>query len=751
MANFGFANPAKPAVNTSQNTSSTQPLPPPRAEPKAEAIAETVTVAPVVTRTNPLAAMMERSRLKTALLRPSAASTVNRAPAVAVDATTPLTPAEYWVEPSEFIEAVIEYAEREQLLRQDAHGLEGEIIPPSRELATQPSAKDARLGTEIDSDHLRRAAMAAAEVFNIMEGISIDLDPSQVAAVHTLVGEQYGTMTGAAGTGKTTTTRALLHVLMNGDVQAGIEPLRISRVNMTTYHKMDSEEEDSVGTQEEDAMTRAASTRVPTIALCAFTGQATHELKKKLPPAWRNNVMTIHSLLGFAPVQYTKEDGTPSMRFEPSYTAENKMPWDAIVIDEGSMLGIDLWHMLLDACKPGCRIYMVGDLNQLPPTIGLSAFGFALARWKTCELTQVHRQSDPAANKILDFAHATIRGDFKAFQFDDPKTNPNWRVIGFELNSQAHVAHQEVVQIAYALSHKRVSAEVDPLTPLVYDPFRDRIMAPGNGYSQEETGYELGQSQINESLSKIFGNGEPRYVINAQRVLKRFAVGYRVMATRNESPGIKNRVTNGQTGRIINIAMNPNWFGDRGLVGLEEDVRAEKTARVLAATENARAQREMEERLGLVEDFQLEASDIHAGMNSEDSKISGPASHIVAVKFDNGAVREYATNAEIEQLQLAYASTVHKTQGAEMPTAIIVVHHANKFHLCRENLYTAITRASQRVVILYTQYGLRVALAKQKVPGRTMQEKIAGYMRMSGGDNGAGFKQVRVRMTEDDE
>lgn len=615
------------------------------------------------------------------------------------------------------------------------------------------------LDTSVDADHLRRAAINAARLYNIMEGVNITPDPSQVHAVHTLVHEQYGCLIGAAGTGKTTTTRMLLHVLMNGDAEAGIDPVRISTVNMAEYRKASDvdkadPEYDDESAREAD-MARAAETRIPAVALCAFTGQATQVLRKNLPVAWRTNAMTIHSLLAFAPAEYTKADGTQSMRFEPSYTREFRMPWDIIVVDEASMVNLELWHMLLDAAKPGCRFYFIGDLNQLPPPVGMGILGFALAKWTVCELTVVHRQSDEAANKIIDTAHAILNGRQEMIRFDDPKLNPNWRVIGFELKHQAQEAQAQVVAIAANMRGKKVDASVDPAQPDIYDPWRDRIMVPGNGFNPDEPGSALGQYPLNEVLSQIFTDKSvPRIIIDCQRTTKKFAVGYRVMATKNEPPDALNRVTNGLTGRITNIYPNPKWLGDRRLVGNETDVAMNRDLMLNAAIarqkmgESAYAEEVLDQE-ETDQDFDHLIESI-ASHNGKEEKISGPASHVVCVQFDNGAYRELALNAEVEQLMIAYASTVHKAQGAEMPTAIIVIHHANKFHLNREGLYTAVTRAKERVIILYTQFGLRIALSKQRVSGRDLKEKIANYLTLMGGEDGNKFKTVKVRLTEND-
>src|SRR3546814_21039305 len=61
----------------------------------------------------------------------------------------------------------------------------------------------------------------------------------------------------------------------------------------------------------------------------------------------------------------------------------NLLPWDIIVVDEAGMCGLDLWHLIWAACKTTTRIFLVGDIQQLPPTHGKSIFGFAMANWPT--------------------------------------------------------------------------------------------------------------------------------------------------------------------------------------------------------------------------------------------------------------------------------------------------------------------------------------------------------------------------------
>ena len=581
---------------------------------------------------------------------------------------------------------------------------------------------------------------------DILDGVNFALDPSQVEAVHGLVRNQYGCLIGAAGTGKTTTTRFVLHTLINGDAEAGIEPVRIRTVDLRAYHSNEVVDEDDMD-DNEYAAHQAKKIVIPAVALVAFTGQATQVLKRNMPPSWRKNVMTIHSLLGFAPVPFVNSAGKNSMRFEPTYDKYNKMPWNIIFVDEASMVNLDLWHQLLDAAKPDCRFYFIGDLNQLTPPIGLGILGFALAKWPVFELTHVHRSQDDAANRIIDTAWSVLQG--KPIAFDNPETNPNWRVIGFKVDHESAKAHSEIIRYAKALSEKRVHASVDPAQPFIYDPWRDRIMTAMNGYDADRPESLLGQFPLNDSLSKMFADPtQPRIIIDAKKVTKRFAVGYRVMATKNEPPNAVDRVTNGLTGKITDIQLNPKWFGDWRLVGSEEEVAANRSLMLREAIERKRTALDIANDASHALD-ELDMTNIVVAPTEEEEKQGGPASHIVTVEFDNGGRREYSLNAQVEQLQIAYASTTHKAQGAEMPTAIIVVHHAQKKMLCRENLYTAVTRARQRVIIFYTDYGMRIALANQKISGSTIQEKVKQYQRMLGESVGD-FKLVNVRLTHAD-
>lgn len=570
---------------------------------------------------------------------------------------------------------------------------------------------------------------------------NIVLDESQLAAIDKLVPVQYGCLIGAAGSGKTTTTKALV----KGLIYRSESTFKAKRVN-----------------------------GMLNIAFCAFTGMAVQVIKNNLPKWLHPNCMTIHSLLEFIPQESVSLDKATgqmkvTMPFLPSRNEENLLDVDMIIIDEASMLGLDLWNQMRKACKPGTRIIMIGDLNQLPPIIGEPVFAYALSQWPVAELTHIHRQTGNAG-KIVEIAHDILNGRYFAdklvggkvdssaskldkmgLQKDTLMTNDEWRVSGSMLDPKIKKASPQLLATLNMLRQVKF-----PDGTHIYDPFRDRVMTAGNGYEENKESSLMQQYPINEALALLIQpptDENPRYIIDGGRTTRHFAVGNRVMATRNESPTKTNRVTNGMTGVIRSIVANGEYTGQKVKFGPEQEVHAYiskqfdlmQGAKYDAAGGNLSQQAAFSASDFSIEEIDMDevADNLAARLAEADSdEAVGKAdrdtwsSHTVTVEFVNGAVREFWAKTGIESLQLAYASTVAKCQGSQFPTAVIVVHEAQTQQMSREWLYTAVTRAQGHVILLYTEYALRFCLAKQKILGRTLAEKIERYREMFEGVGG---------------
>lgn len=575
--------------------------------------------------------------------------------------------------------------------------LEGQHQPTQREVDEEMHNENKKLDRLIDDD--------------------FPFDPSQLAAVEGLINSTHGCLTGAAGTGKTTTTKKLVDELLHSTTLT-------REIDLNTYFKKGG----STPVDDDDDY-EITEQFVPSVVMCTFTGKASQQIKKNFPRAWHGNIMTIHRMLAYAPEWYEDmdEDGdlVNKMRFVPTYTAMNKMPWDIIIMDEAGMNSIDLWLEVLAAMKPGCRVYMIGDINQLPPVHGRSVFGFALSQWPSYELTTIHRQVGEN-NSIVDNAWRILKG--LTPKDDSPEhltlnlidktatvealnfmvTNPDWKSLMLEVPAEPGMASKRIRQVLKLLQDR------------FYDPIRDVVITAINGYDTS-SGRSLGQIPMNMELALSLNQNPDRFVIDGGRVTQNFAVGDKVMATKNDH---QVGITNGMMGIIIGIEEHPGYSGDKARYGRVEDV-----ANFMAEMADAEDHEFTLDELSESYDEQEEGREKEKGRRD-----AGPSSHIVTVRFgteDHAFEISFSSKAEVGSLSTAYVVTCHKMQGGEAPIVFVICHHSHKQMLYREWLYTGWTRASGKIILLYTPFGLRNALNKQRIKGKNLAEKIQSFLGLS--------------------
>ncbi|HEX3902203.1 MAG TPA: ATP-dependent RecD-like DNA helicase [Polyangia bacterium] len=102
--------------------------------------------------------------------------------------------------------------------------------------------------------------------------------------------------------------------------------------------------------------------------------------------------------------------------------------------------------------------------------------------------------------------------------------------------------------------------------------------------------------------------------------------------------------------------------------------------------------------------------------NGDSGIVEGVAAETLSVRFDDRLV-EYSLD-ELDALVLAYAATVHKSQGSEYPAVIIPVHTQHYVMLQRNLLYTAVTRGKRLVVLVGTRKALALAVRNAEVAAR---------------------------------
>ena len=109
----------------------------------------------------------------------------------------------------------------------------------------------------------------------------------------------------------------------------------------------------------------------------------------------------------------------------------------------------------------------------------------------------------------------------------------------------------------------------------------------------------------------------------------------------------------------------------------------------------------------------------------------------VGVVFPEGRYERLVTYdfSELDELTLAYAISVHKSQGSEYPVVVLPISVQHYIMLQRNLLYTAITRAKKLVVLVGTKKAIALAVKNNKVEERhtllqwRLQKALAGAQR----------------------
>ena len=191
------------------------------------------------------------------------------------------------------------------------------------------------------------------EVADFEREAGFSLHPNQVAAVRAAVENGLQIVTGGPGTGKTTIVKCIIHLFRN------------------------------LGQR---------------VALCAPTGRAA----KRLSAATGEEAKTIHRMLDL-----NWKDGGGSFGFN----SDRKLPLDAVIVDEVSMVDEYVFNALLSAMERGSRLVLVGDKNQLASVGAGNVLSDLIkcGKFPVSELTQIYRQSEDS--RIVVNAHRINHGE----------------------------------------------------------------------------------------------------------------------------------------------------------------------------------------------------------------------------------------------------------------------------------------------------------------------------------------------------
>jgi len=557
----------------------------------------------------------------------------------------------------------------------------------------------------------------AAETQNIS---GLTLDASQLRALEGLLTNRCSVLIGAAGTGKTTLLhRALDSILLE-----------------TAAHSYQTGE---VAT-EADAHTAAAAS----IAIAAFTGRASQQARRVLPAEFSQNVSTIHAMLGFHP-EYTEKSVdslidkgrsivTKTVQFVPEYTADHKLPFSFIIIDEASMVPVPLWKQIVDACRPDTRFILIGDIHQLPPVGSKSVLGFALAKWPVFELTEIHRQAK--GNPIIRNAHHILHGEF-------PESVKHFYIVGASGGAKDKTGKAlRIPAGATQVQHFFLRQLIQMHSRGLYDPLRDAVIVP-----KKTPNSPLSTVNLNNYLvpmmnppRKVEGQNvilNPRTPIHTGTGIVHFAVGDKVMITANINTHVP-PITNGQTGIVERIAVNLNYDQDRGGAQFGKDgIESGNVSAADAPDSGIDLGAALEELASdALDDFSVSTGEDESENEKPDNEPEEQrqASHTMTIRFDNGDSFTSHTAGDFAKVTFGYAITCHKAQGGEYPNVFILCHSSDYAGhlLTREWLYTAVTRARENCFLYCDDKGLAKALSEQKIIGNTLEDKIRSFQVYSG-------------------
>jgi exodeoxyribonuclease V alpha subunit len=296
-----------------------------------------------------------------------------------------------------------------------------------------------------------------------------------------------------------------------------------------------------------------------------------------------------------------------------------------IIVDESSMIDNSLMASLLKAVKPGARVILIGDADQLPSVGAGNVLHDLLdcGRFATVRLDEIFRQAQESL--IVTNAHRINRGELPVMTVRDND------FFFLPRNSD-----DEIAKTVAELCHTRL--------PRTYGKETEggiQVISPSRkGTAGTENLNVLLQRALNPQMASR------REYVFRDRV---FRENDRVMQTRNNYDISWSRTFDGKEGSGV-------FNGDIGVI---EEINASDGEMTILFDERR-----------IIYDFSL-----------------------------------------LEDLEHAYAITVHKSQGSEYPIVIIPMCNAPHMLLTRNLLYTAITRG-QNMVILVGKEGIAEEMVK---------------------------------------
>jgi exodeoxyribonuclease V alpha subunit len=487
------------------------------------------------------------------------------------------------------------------------------------------------------------------------KGNVIELNEKQSEAVSLGVKNESFVLIGAAGTGKTTSTKEIIH----GIIQSGSAGL------LDSNHKVLAE--NTAG-----------------IVCAAYTRRAVSNIRRNMSHEMQNNCITIHKLLQYEPVYdtvYDSESGdeVTKMRFVATRNAHNPLSATikVIILDEASMISVELYREILDACPHNPQFIFLGDIQQLPPVFGSAILGFKMLELPTIELTEVYRQA--LESPIIRLAHRILSGvPIAENEFAEWKT-PNQLTL--------HPWKKKLsADVAVIVAAKFFTAAYDAKQ---YDPMEDMILLPFNK--------GCGTIELNQRIATHLAHQNHRAVYEVIAGFNKlyFSVGDKVLVEKEDA-------------EILSIKPNPTYLGQSYL---EPSLTMDYFGYDPEGHKSS-------------DGADIDIDKILDLASTSDEDRVRKCSHIIRVRLlDTEREVDISSASEVNAMLLAYALTVHKSQGSEWRKVFIVLHQSHATMLQRELLYTGTTRAREELYVICEPDSFVKGIESQRIKGNTLAEK----------------------------
>jgi exodeoxyribonuclease V alpha subunit len=405
------------------------------------------------------------------------------------------------------------------------------------------------------------------------------------------------------------------------------------------------------------------------VAIAAPTGKAANRIAE-LVPAGGPAPSTLHRLLGHT-------DGSATTRGGRFRRHENRpLPHAVVIVDEASMIGLHLMEQLVRALSPEARLILVGDADQLPAVEAggvLRELAPAALR-----LDGSHRMdpTDPAGAAVLEAARA-IAGGTLAAKTPTVSTAAEIPAAGVACldPGPAAIAAGRYLQTFIEHWYATVVAPAASAAGDITRPFRFRgDGAPGFEPDDEAAIRALLDHHRRFRLLAVTRRGRTGAERLSAALARRFAQDQD--QDRDRGPSAGDPFSPGTP-----VLMTYNDY-DRGLYNGDQGL----VLRVAGAADES--------------------------------------PRLAAVFLRAGALAPFAVSSLRGELELAYASTVHKAQGSELDHAALVLPETDLPLLTRALIYTAVTRVRRSIVVVGHRALLEQAVARPTERSSGLRDRL---------------------------